>query len=352
MRLEFINRVSEGEILAKNIFSHGGGILLRAGIKLTNHYIKKLEQLGVLYLYVEDEQLQDIKVEDNRLVKMKRVAMKSMSEIVKSIYQCNYKKTKQSLNIIEDLMEYIIEDGDINKSLNDIKTYDNYTYVHCIDTGIMASFLGLSLKFSGYELKELGKGAVLHDVGKTKVPIKILNKKGSLTDEEFMEIQKHPIYGRNILQKNFNISDIVLSVVEQHHERVDGTGYPYGLKGNSISKYGKIACICDVYDALSSDRCYRKKINPNEVYEFILSQSGKMFDGGIIQKFKDTFAIYPLGCCVRLSNGIEGYVVKQNKGFPDRPIIRVIYDVVTKESVPFYEVDLLKNLQATIVSVV
>ncbi|MCD3216022.1 HD-GYP domain-containing protein [Clostridium botulinum C] len=352
MRLEFINRVYEGEILGKNIFTNDGGILLRAGVKLTDHYISKLKQLGVLYLYIKDEQLEDINVEDIRFVKIKQVAMKSMNNIVKHINQCNYKKTKDSLTIIENLMDYIIEDGDINKSLYDIKTYDNYTYVHCLDTGIMSGFLGLSLNFREYDLKELGKGAILHDIGKTQVPLKILNKNGPLSDEEFAEIKKHPIYGKNILKKFFSISDIVLNVVEQHHERVDGTGYPYGLRGNSISKHGKVACICDVYDALSNDRCYRKKIKPNEVYEFILGQSEKMFDCDIIQKFKETFSIFPLGCCVKLSNGIEGYVVKQNKGFPDRPIIRVIYNFKTKESISFYEINLLKNLDVTITSVV
>ncbi len=352
MRLEFINRVKENDILGKNIFTNDGGILLRAGVKLTTQYIKKLIELGVLYLYIEDDNLEDIKVEDERLQEIKQVAIKRMSEIVNNIHQCSNKKAKDSLKIMDDLMEYIICDADVNKSLYDIKTYDNYTYVHCVDTGIMAGFLGLSLNLKEYELKELGKGAILHDIGKTKIPNKIINKKGSLNEEEFKEIKKHPIYGKNILKKCFAISDIVLDVVAQHHERVDGKGYPYGLKGRCITKYGKIACICDVYDALSSDRSYRKKVPPNEAYEFILGQSGRMFDKNIIKKFKETFAIYPLGCCVMLSDGTEGYVVRQNKGFPDRPVIRVIYNVLTKKPIPYYEIDLLKKLDITIISVV
>src|SRR3712207_2815538 len=158
MRLEFINRVYEGEILGKNIFTNDGGILLRAGVKLTDHYISKLKQLGVLYLYIKDEQLEDVDVEDIHFAKIKQAAMKSMNNIIKNIHQCNYKKTKDSLNVIENLIDYIIEDGDVNKSLYDIKTYDNYTYVHCVDTGIMSGFLGLSLNFREYDLKELGKG--------------------------------------------------------------------------------------------------------------------------------------------------------------------------------------------------
>ena len=329
MRLEFINRVRENEILGKSILTSDGKILLKAGIRLSGNYIKKLKEIGVFYVYIEDDRLDDIVVEDEQLVEL-----------------------KQTLSVVEDLVQYIIEMGDVNKSIYDIKTYDNYTYVHSLDTCIMASFLGLSSGFKEQEIKELGIGAVLHDVGKTKVPITILNKQGRLTEEEFNEIKKHTIYGGEILRKNYSISSDIIDIVEQHHERIDGRGYPYGLEDTSISKFAKIVCICDVFDAISNDRCYRKKFNPNDAYELILAGSGACFDENLVMKFKDTFAIYPLGSCVRLSSGEEGYVVRQNKGFPDRPIIRVLYDSKTKAPIPFYEIDLLKNPSLVILSLV
>jgi HD-GYP domain-containing protein (c-di-GMP phosphodiesterase class II) len=352
MRLEFINRVKENDILGKSILTNDGSVLLRAGIALTELYISRLKKLGVLYVYVEDDRLDDVMVEDERLVKLKQIAMKNMDKIIKNIHAVNKIETRNSLRIVENLVEYIIDAGDVNKSLYDIKTYDNYTYVHCLDTGIMSAFLGLSMHFSERELKDLGKAAILHDIGKTKISFKIINKKGPLTDEEFLEIKKHPVYGREILEKNIQISQEILKAVEQHHERFDGKGYPYGLSGNQISKYGKIVSICDVYDAISNDRSYRKKFSPNEAYELILAGSGTMFDEKMVKSFKDTFAIYPLGCCVRLSSNVEGYVVRQNKGFPDRPIIRVLYDSETKKPVPFYEIDLMKELTITIQEVV
>lgn len=352
MRLEFINRVKENDILGKSIFTSDGSVLLRAGVKLTNQYIQRLKKIGVVHLYIADYMLEDIEVEDERIIKMKQETIKSINDISKGIH--NYKKFKveDSLKNIENLMGYIIQEGDVNKNLYDIKTYDNYTYMHCVDTGIMCAFLGFSLNFNEYDIKELGKGAILHDVGKTKIPYEIINKKGPLTDEEFCEVKKHPVYGRNILEKNFNISDQVLKCIEQHHEKVNGSGYPYGLSGNEISKFGKVVCICDVYDAVSNNRSYRKKFNPNDAYELILGGSGSCFDKDMVKKFKETFAIYSLGTCVKLSNGIEGYVVKQNKGFPDRPVIRVIYNSKTKERIPFYELDLLEQLDITIKSVV
>lgn len=343
MRLEFINRVKEQEVLGKSILSSDGKILLRAGMKLTDSYIKKLRELGVFYIYVEDERLDDVQVEDEHLSELKQITMKTMGSLIKNVNNVNKKELKECLSVVEDLIEYIIDLGDVNKSLNDIKTFDNYTYVHSLDTCIMTSFLGLSSGFNEAGLKDLGIGAILHDVGKTKIPSKILNKEGKLTDEEFKEIKKHPVYGAEILKKNISIPDSIVHMVEQHHERVDGKGYPYGLSGNGISKSAKIICICDVYDAISNDRCYRRKFSPNDAYELILSGAGTSFDMNVVQKFKDTFAIYPLGCRVRISNGEEGYIIRQNKGFPDRPVIRMFYDAEQKSPIPFYEIDLLKN---------
>lgn len=352
MRLEFINRVRENDVLGKSILTSDGKILLKAGIKLTNKYITKLQEIGVFYIYVEDERLDDVQVEDEQLTELKQVTMKSMSEIVKNIHSCNGKELRQSLGIVEDLVEYIIDLGDVNTSLYDIKTYDNYTYMHSLDTCIMTSFLGLSSNFKEHELKELGVGAVLHDVGKTMVPNKILNKNGRLTEDEFNEIKKHTVYGGEIVRKNMSIPRSVIDIVEQHHERVDGRGYPYGLEGNNISKFAKVVCICDVYDAVSNDRCYRKKFSPNDAYELILAGSGTSFDEKLVKSFKSTFAIYPLGCCVRLSNGEEGYVIRQTEGFPDRPVIRIFYDSKTMSPMPFYEIDLLKNPSLVITSIV
>jgi putative nucleotidyltransferase with HDIG domain len=351
MRLEFINRVKESDILGKSILTNEGQVLLRAGVTLNNTYIQKLKELGVFYIYVEDARLDDIDVEDTKLTELKQVTMRSMSNIMRNVHSCNGKKLKDSLGAVEDMINYIIDLGDVNKSLNDIQTYDNYTYVHSLDTCIMTTFLGMSSGFDEWDLKDLGIGAMLHDVGKTQVPVKILNKQGRLTDEEFDEIKKHTVYGAKMIKKNVLMSDSIVKIVEQHHERVDGRGYPYGLNSKQISKFAKIVCICDVYDAVSNDRCYRKKFNPNDAYELILSGSGTSFEEGLVRNFRNTFAIFPLGCCVRLSNGEEGYVIRQNKGFPDRPVIRVLYDSETKNPIPFYEVDLLMNPSIIIKSI-
>lgn len=352
MRLEFINRVKCDEVLGRNIFTDDGSILLRTGVKLTEQYIKKLKDLGVFYIYVEDARLDDISIEDEKLSDLKAITMKNMCTIMKNVTLGDRKGTKDSLAIVEDLVNYIIELGDVNKSLYDIQTYDNYTYLHSIDTGIMAIFLGLSMNLNESELKELSIGAILHDIGKTKIDNDIITKPGKLTIGEFEQIKQHPIYGKSMLEKNFSISSEVLKAVEQHHERVDGFGYPYGLCRNQISKFAKIISVCDVYDAVSNDRSYREKFNPIDAYELILAGCGNAFDEEVVKHFKQTFSVFPLGVCLMLSNGVEGYVIRQNKNFPDRPVIRVLYEGKTRIPIKFYEIDLLQCNNIVVQSII
>jgi len=352
MRLEFINKIKVGEVLGRNIVTNSGSVLLRTGVILNEHYIKKLKKLGVFYVYVEDVRLCDISVEDEKLSDLKAITMKNMAKIMKNVTGGNKKATEKSLSVVSNLVNHIIEMGDVNKSLYDIQTYDNYSYLHSIDTGIMAIFLGISMNFCENDLKELGISAILHDVGKTKIDKNIVTKIGKLTDEEYKEVKMHPIYGKEILEKNFFMSSEILKAVEYHHERVDGSGYPYGLIDNEISRFAKIIGVCDVYNSVSNDRCYRQRFNPSDAYELILAGSGKNFDEEVVYHFKKTFSVFPLGICLKLSNGIEGYVIKQNKNFPDRPIIRVLYENETREPIKFYEIDLLKCHNIVVHSVV
>jgi len=352
MRLEFIDRVRVGEVLGKSIFANDGSTLLRIGVKLTQKYIKRLKTLGVFYVYVEDSRLNDITIEDEELNDLKAITMKNMYSIVKNVTEGNKTGIKNSLSVVTDLVNHIIEMGDINKSLYDIQTFDNYTYLHSIDTGIMAIFLGITMKLSENELKELSIGAILHDIGKTKIDKNIITKPGKLTKEEFDEIKNHPIYGKQILEKNFLMSNEIIKAVEHHHERVDGSGYPYGLTQNQISRFAKIIGVCDVYDSVSNDRCYREKFNPSDAYELILAGCGNDFDEEVVKNFKKTFSVFPLGVCLKLSNGVEGYVITQNKNFPDRPVIRVLYDNETREPIKFYEIDLLKCQNIVVNSII
>lgn len=351
MRLEFLKNLKGDEVLAKDVIGQDGEIFLKTGSKISRNQAKHLARYGVFMVYVEDERFSDISnIKD--LAEVKKVTLEIMPNLFNDLLEGDKRNLKKSVNMIEELVGDIVNQNSININLYEVKIYDNYTYVHCVDTSVMSIYLGNCLGLNHSEVKDLGISALFHDIGKIRIPNEIINKESGLTENEFELIKKHPIYGKEILEKSGLFSERIINGVLHHHERVDGKGYPYGLDRDKISDYGKIITVSDVFTAVSANRSYRKKFDPKEAYELILSGMGSRFDKKIIEKFKENFAIYPLGCCVRLSNGVEGYVIKQNKNLPDRPVIRVVYDSFTREPIQIYEVDLMKKLSLTIEAVV
>lgn len=353
MKLQPINKLNGDEILGKNIFTNDGRILLKAGTKLSGTYVRKMLEMGIFYVYVEDERLSDVNVEDEKISLLKQTTLENMSRITKNTSMVSDKRAmNEYIKVVEDLISYIQRDADVNQSLHDIQTHSNVTYVHSIDVCIMSTFIGTAMKLDSNSIKELGVAAILHDIGKIALPKNIANKEGNFTEEELKQFKEHPYLGATILKKNLRISDAIVKAVQQHHERMDGKGYPYGMEGRSISKFTRIITISDVYDTITNSREYKKSFTPNDAYELILAGSGTIFDKDIVKIFKKSFSVYPLGCCVKLSDGVEGYVVRQNENFPDRPVIRVIYDSETKKDIESYEIDLVKNISLAINSIV
>lgn len=352
MRLININKAKTGDILGQSIFGNDGCLILSQGIALTDAYINRLINMGISCLYIDDDRLDDIKPQDPELVAIKGEAIKSLSKVFSKLEYDDGEKIKEARMSVAEIVEYLLDNKETNCSyIMDIKTFDNYTYVHSLNTCMLTLFFGIQMSYSRNMLIDLGTGSLLHDVGKTKIPINILNKRGKLTSDEYEIVRKHPIYGYEMLKKADEVNDISKLVVLQHHEKVDGTSYPYGIKSDKIVKYAKIACISDVYDAIISDRVYRKGFAANEAYEFIMAGSGTFFDIKLVQIFKNSFSIYPLGVCVKLSDGVEGFVVKHNKGFPDRPVVRVFYDEYGNVIAP-YEINLMEKLNITIDSII
>lgn len=351
MKLEAIRDLKGIEILAKDILDFEGKILLKAGSKITRKNITDLKKYGIYFAYIEENEINDA-FEDCKLNELKDSTSKIMPGVFNSLVNGDEKQIKESLNVANELIDYVIKEKSINTSLYEIKEYDDYTYKQAINTCIMSVFLGSTLKYSDIELEELATAAMFFDLGKLRIRSDILNKNGNLTKEEYEIVKKHPLHSKQILKISGIMSEEILKAVEQHHERVDGAGYPYGLKGDEICKYARVISVADVFTAVSSKRSYRDKFKPFEAYELILAGAGTIFDKEVVERFRMNFAVYPLGCHVKLSNGIEGFVVKNNKFFADRPIIRVIYDVFTKKKIKPYEIDLLKHINITVKHVI
>ena len=327
MRLVNTRYVEEGSVLARPVIDSSGMVLLQAGVRVTSSYIGRLISMGYDVLFIQDDRLEDVELHMSITDQTREAAYKTIENVSKYIESGNESSLMVS-NIRETvhrMLNDLLFSADILGNLTEIQGYDDYTFHHSVNTTIIGLVLGLASGYSENKLLEFGMGVLMHDIGKVKVPESILNKKTPLMDEEFEEIKRHSAIGFDILRKNNDFSLLSAHIAFQHHEKWDGSGYPRGLIGSEIHEYGKLVAIADVYEALTSKRVYRKAIEPNVAYEYVVSQSNQHFDPQVLEVFKRHIAVYPSSSGIILSNGQRGNVVKQNPAFPNRPLVRVFY---------------------------
>ena len=356
MKLASTSRVKPGTTLAQSIYNDNGVVLIARGIEITETMIVRLLEQGVTYIYIEDEHTKDVHVESIIPDKLRSRASKTIKEAFVDISKNGLtdktsflldEKQGELSEISGDLLDNIITNGKSISLLADIYISDNYIFHHSINVAIYSLSIGLKLNMPIQKLKELAIGAMLHDVGKVFIDQKVLHKPGSLTDEEFAIMKTHAELGYDFLRKQNEFSSIIAHCAYQHHERLDGSGYPRGLKGDEIITAAKIIGIADVFDAVTSNRVYRKALLPHEGLEIIYAGAVDLFDIKMVEAFRESIVVYPNGLSIRLSDHREAVVIRQNKHLCDRPIVRVIVEDGVQVSIP-YEVDLGLEMNLTI----
>ena len=227
--------------------------------------------------------------------------------------------------LVERIVDSIFRQQDAMLPLARLKDHDEYTFQHSVSVCTLMTSFARTLKLPRDIIHEIAVGALLHDVGKAKVPDQILNKPAKLTDAEFAKMKSHVVQSKIILQGTPGISQIALDVAAQHHERFDGTGYPNKLKGDEISLYGQMGAIVDVYDAITSNRVYHKGMAPTEALRKLLEWSKFHFNPTLVQAFIRAVGIYPTGSLVRLESRRLAVVQAQNPENLMQPVVKVIF---------------------------
>ncbi len=313
--------LKEGMQLGKNIYSSEGVVLLAKDIILTNEYIKSLINIGANGVYIEDNVSSDIEIKNIISDELKIKAIKSM----KSIYNDPHSKNS-SVNTVEyiakSIMLEILKSKSIMVNMIDIKTFDDYIYNHSVNVGVLAAVMGVALNLDTKRIERLTASALLHDIGKVFVPKEVLYKTEKLTDEEEKLVKSHTELGYRYIKQHHNIAVTSYVGILQHHERFDGKGYPDGKKGEDISRFGRIICLCDAYDSLVTEKTNRKAFVPSEAIEYIMGNSGQIFDPKLVKIFLRRIAPYPLGSILKLSNGELVIVIENNEECCIRPKVR------------------------------
>lgn len=326
MRFISVYCLREGMTLGRRLYGKDGKLLLSQGQMLRESYIERIRNLGYHGVYICDNLSDNIKIEAvvNEELRMKAVSTVQNAFISTEMQDDVTDVLEDTKAVVHRLVEEILENSNAVVNLVDMKVFDDYTFYHSVNVAVLSLLMGVSMGLKESELYRLGLGALLHDIGKVFVSKKILSKPGPLTDEEFAEMQKHPALGYEFLRDHSDLPVTSYVGVLQHHERYDGTGYPYGLKGQEISMFARIISVADVYDALSSDRPYRKAILPSNAMEFIMGGMGSYFDPECVETFVRKVAVFPLGTIVRLSNGMRAIVVENYGDCCMRPSVRVL----------------------------
>jgi len=340
MRIIGVSKCEAGMILGKAILFNGATTLLEAGTELTVSYINRLDKLGITEIYIEDDISKDIVVRDVVEEKTRLEAIEFVKSTMNSYCAGDLLYSVEMLAVVSKIIDDILSLDDIIVNLTDIKSYDNYTYLHSVNVCVLSIITGAELELSYNELKELGVGALLHDIGKVMIPPQILQKQSALTNEEYEIIKQHSVIGYNILKTMPQISEVSAMVALCHHERFDGKGYASGLAKDEIHIYSRIVAIADIFDALTSDRIYRKKISTNQAIDYLTVIAVASLDSNVLCHFTKIIPPYPIGTGVILNNGEKGIVIKLNKNLPTRPVIRIVFNTDGSKKLYFNEVNL------------
>jgi HD-GYP domain-containing protein (c-di-GMP phosphodiesterase class II) len=349
MRRVSLEYVEPGMKVGRTIYSTEGRPLLVSGMVLNENYIQRLRDYGIGSIIIKDDMFEEIEEPPDIISEQTRLeSVKTVREVFRNFETKKRIDLKTVQETVNNLIDEVLSNRDLLMNFSDIRSYDDYTFCHSVQVCVLSIITGLSMGLDQLKLKELGAGALIHDIGKTRLDKELLNKPGQLTPEEYNEIKRHSETGFEILRANREMSLLSAHIAFQHHERWDGQGYPRGLRGEEIHPYSRIVSVADVFDALVADRPYRKAFSTNQAISLMRRMSGTQFEPTILEVLISNIAEFPIGSVVTLSSGEIAVVVDTNKEKPTQPVVRVVFNKRWKPLTTVREIDLIKDTSVQI----
>ena len=325
-----VKKLKQGMIVSQSIYNRRGGSYLVKGQPLTKEYIKQLDKIGIPTVTVtsSDPSVKIMPPEDLVQEKTRIGAIEKVYDAFKSVEETGQLDAKAMESVSDKIVMDILARKENLVQLTDIRLHDTYTFAHSVNVAILSAMLGLLCHYTKQDLSILTLGALLHDLGKIRVPSDILNKSSRLDDDEFAIIKSHPTDGAKrirAMELLLPSPSILAQIASQHHEHVDGCGYPNHLTGDRIHRFAKIVAIADVYDALTSERPYKKAYTPSVTYNIMVNVNRGQFDNDLLKLFFNNVAIYPVGTVLKTIYGF-GIVTECVFGRTETPKVCIFAD--------------------------
>ena len=314
-----------------------GRVLVARGATLDEYIIEAMLKMGIMSVYIQEitdddenepispaaqKNIERLRTEDRSKVSLSASVRERVAEGIQYVYSnTDDPALVQATDSIADTLISAIQENDAMAiDISALKTSDEYTFKHSVDVATISMIVAKKMGMTDEEIHEIGVAGLLHDVGKTKIPLEILNKPGRLDDAEFEVMRQHSVYSYRIIQNNADLSEEVKLGVLQHHEKINGAGYPIGVSGQQISPYAKVLAVADIYDALVTERPYKSAFSQREAIEMIMSMTQEL-DLFAMESFLQSMILYPVDSIVELSNGEKAKVVKNSPYYILRPTV-------------------------------
>ncbi|MBN2221562.1 MAG: HD-GYP domain-containing protein [Vallitaleaceae bacterium] len=351
-----VNHIQAGMKIAEDLYTPKGLMLIPINTVIDEKHIFRIRLYQIISILVYEEEydnfVENSGISENQRSYFEKQIAQNFTDF-KERYIVQHQQTQAKLDSIckgeaikEDdlfdvttlLIDSLRTKSDLFNYMYHLKIDDDYTYTHCLNVSVLANIFAKWLKLSNEEIREVTIAGLLHDIGKMSLDYEILNKPGKLTKEEFDHVKLHSKYGYDII-KNQSVSDSIKNGVLFHHEKLDGSGYPLGLKDSQIPLYAKIIGIADIYDAMTSKRCYHDKYSPFRVIKMFEQESYGLLDTKLLFVFLENIAHNYLGKDVLLSTGERAKIVFIHNQSPSRPIVQVNQTMVDLMVEPDIQID-------------
>ncbi len=346
MRIVSVNELAKDMVLAREVIDlETGRVLLGKGTPVLPQYSERLQKSNINYLYVEDPPSDGdgIEIVPEICDEIRSQAEDSLQKIFLRLQLSQEPEYRSAMQITQELIREVLAKREIMINVYELRNKGGDFIGHSVNVAFLSLLMGNNLQYDDEKLRNLGTGALLHDIGMTGLPAELVNKTHGFSPEEQLLYEQHPVIGYHAVKDSWEISPLARGVVLAHHERSDGSGYPRRLLKGDIHEFARIVGLADCFEELTGGHPFSRQLKIQEAVELLEAKAECWFESEWVQAFTNRILLCPTGTTVRLNDGSVAIVLAQNKGFPTRPVVRIFLDAAGRELKAGPEIDLMEN---------